>query len=108
NEDERFAGLVFDATGITSSDRLREMYEFFHPVVRRLSASGRLIVLGTAPEAAGSPREATAQRALEGFTRSVAKEIGRNGSTAQLVYVARGAEGAMESTLRFFLSARSA
>src|SRR5206468_2184178 len=39
--------------------------------------------------------------------RSLGKEVGR-GATAQLVYVAPGAEGAMESTLRFLLSAKSA
>jgi 3-oxoacyl-[acyl-carrier protein] reductase len=64
-------------------------------------------VLGTAPEDCANPREATAQRALEGFVRSVAKEFGR-GSTAQLVYVAPGAEDAIESTLRFLLSPKSA
>ncbi len=39
--------------------------------------------------------------------RSVAKEVGK-GATAQLLYVAPGAEAGVESTLRFFLSARSA
>ena len=37
-----------------------------------------------------------------------AKEIGGRGSTAQLVYVEPGAEDQLESTLRFFLSPRSA
>ena len=56
---------------------------------------------------ARAPREATAQRALEGFTRSLGKEA-RAGTTAQLVYVAPGAEGRLDSTLRFLLSPRSA
>jgi 3-oxoacyl-[acyl-carrier protein] reductase len=102
------AGLVFDASGIEDSTRLRSLYEFFHPVMRALRRSGRLLVLAGVPDEFDSPRAATAQRAIEGFMRSVAKEIGRNGSTAQLVQVASGAEGAMESTLRFLLSARSA
>ena len=38
--------------------------------------------------------ERVAQRALEGFTRSLGKEIGRGG-TVQLVYVAEGAEAAV-------------
>src|SRR4051812_1647098 len=105
--DARFGALVLDATGITDSARLRELYDFFHPHARSLLGSGRVIVLGTPPETAGDPREATAQRALEGFTRSVGKEFGR-GSTAQLVYVAPGGEQALESTLRFLLSGRSA
>ena len=40
---------------------------------------GRVVVLGTPPAEAGSTRAATAQRALEGFTRSLGKEIGGRG-----------------------------
>jgi 3-oxoacyl-[acyl-carrier protein] reductase len=65
-----------------------------------------VVVLGTPPELAEG-RERIAQRALEGFVRSVGKELKR-GATAQLVYVAEGAEEASESTLRFLLSAKSA
>ncbi|MFD7656920.1 3-oxoacyl-ACP reductase [Actinosynnema sp. NPDC059797] len=100
----RYAALVFDASGIDSVERLRELHEFFHPVIRSLGPSGRVVVLGTPPELAGSR---IAQRALEGFTRSVGKELKRGG-TAQLVLVAPGAEDAVESTLRFLLSGRSA
>ena len=102
------AALVFDATGIGDSTRLRSLYDFFHPRLRALRRSGRVLVLAAPPGEAASPREATAQRAIEGFTRSVAKEVGRNGSTTQLVQVTEGGEAAIESTLRFLLSARSA
>jgi len=105
--EQRFKALVFDASGITTSDGLAALHAFFSPAIRRVSPSGRVIVLGTPPEDAGDPREATAQRALEGFERSVAKEVKR-GATAQLVYVRPGAEGAIESTLRFLLSPKSA
>jgi len=64
-------------------------------------------VLGTPPESTNSAEERVAQRALEGFTRSLGKEIGR-GSTVNLVYVAPGAEETIESTLSFFLSPKSA
>jgi 3-oxoacyl-[acyl-carrier protein] reductase len=98
--------LVFDATGITDSTELVELQRFFHPNVKRVERSGRVVVLGTPP--AGLPsRAATAQRALEGFTRSLGKEIGR-GIAVQLVYVAEGAEEQIDSTLRFLLSPRSA
>lgn len=100
-------GLVFDATGITTPADLRELYDFFHPVIRSIRPSGRVLVIGTPPESAGSLGEAVAQRALEGFVRSLGKEVGK-GATAQLIYVAPGAEDALESTLSFFLSAKSA
>lgn len=105
--DERYKAVVFDATGITDSTQLDEVWRFFHPVVRRVKSCGRLIVIGTQPELTSGPREATAQRALEGFTRAMGKEI-RKGSTVNLVYVAPGAEDQLESTVRFFVSPRCA
>ncbi|TSD99329.1 3-oxoacyl-ACP reductase [Skermania sp. ID1734] len=108
--DQKFGALVFDATGIAAPDELVALFEFFQPVIRNLASSARVVVVGTTPEEAGSVDAQIAQRALEGFTRSVAKEI-KNGSTGNLVYVspdaAAGATGA-ESTLRFLLSAKSA
>ena len=106
--DKPFAALVFDATAIASAEDLRELYDFFHPVARTLASNGRVLVLGTPPEDCGDdvPR-ATAQRAIEGFTRSLGKEV-KPGSTVQLIYVREGAEAHAESTLRFFLSSKSA
>jgi 3-oxoacyl-[acyl-carrier protein] reductase len=93
----RYGALVFDAAGIDRTHDLRHAYDFFHPTIRSLAPSGRLIVLGTG--------EGVAQRALEGFVRSAGKEL-RGGGTAQLVHAAP--EAALESTLRFLLSGRSA
>jgi 3-oxoacyl-[acyl-carrier protein] reductase len=100
--------LLFDATGIADSTELVELQRFFYPAVGRLARSGRVVILGTPPAQAGSARAHTAQRALEGFTRSLGKEIGGRGSTAQLVLVDPGAEDQLDSTLRFLLSPRSA
>ena len=99
------AALVFDATGITEAGDLRRLYDFFHSSVATLLPNGRVVVIGSRPVECTSTQEATAQRALEGFVRSLGKEVG-NGSTANLVYVTGDAE--LESTLRFLLSARSA
>ena len=106
-EDQTFKALVFDASGIESSEQLREVWAFFHPTIRRVRRSGRVIVLGDTTEDCKSLRQATAQRALEGFVRSVGKEV-RKGATAQLIYVGAKAEAQIESTLRFVLSPKSA
>lgn len=112
----KLGALVFDATGIADSTQLVELQRFFHPNVKRVVASGRIVVLGAPPqppsgrstaERAASVRRATAQRALEGFTRSLAKEVGK-GIAVQLVHVAEGAEEQIDSTMRFLLSPRSA
>jgi 3-oxoacyl-[acyl-carrier protein] reductase len=105
-EGSRAKGLVFDASGIEDPADLNALQEFFTPLMRRLTTCARVVVLGTPPELLeGSAR--VAQRALEGFTRSLGKEIGR-GSTSQLVYVAPGAEDRISSTLGFLLSPKSA
>jgi 3-oxoacyl-[acyl-carrier protein] reductase len=101
-----YQGLVFDATGLTSSEELVGLRDFFTPLLRSLDTCPRVVVLGTPPGRVAG-RERVAQRALEGFTRSLGKEIGRGG-TVQLVYVAEGAEGAVASTLAFLLSPKSA
>jgi len=103
----KVAAIIFDASGITASEELRALRDFFSPAITRLAPGGRLLVLGTPPEDAADRRHAVAQRALEGFMRSAAKEL-RHGATGQLAYVAPGAEDELESTLRFLLSSRSA
>jgi 3-oxoacyl-[acyl-carrier protein] reductase len=107
---DTFAGLVFDATGITDPARLRGLFEFFTPLLRNLGPSARLVVLGSTPDEVDDAHERIAQRALEGFTRSLAKEMQR-GATVALVYVSPGANAGAtgcESTMRFILSAKSA
>ena len=105
-EGERYKGLVFDASGLTGSADLGALRDFFTPLLRSLESCPRVVVIGTPPEQV-SGAERVAQRALEGFTRSLGKEIGRGG-TVQLVYVAEGAEAAATSTLAFLLSPKSA
>jgi 3-oxoacyl-[acyl-carrier protein] reductase len=97
SEDAQYDALLFDASRIASTRDLREVYDFFQPVIRSLAPSGRAIVVGTG--------DGVAQRALEGFVRSLGKEV-RHGATAQLVYAEPEAD--LESTLRFLLSGRSA
>src|SRR3954452_18131823 len=94
---QKFKALVFDASGLQSSADLVELQRFFYPTVSRVLPSGRVIVLGGG------------RRALEGFTRSLGKEIGPGrGATVNLIHVEEGAEAALAPTLRFFLTPRSA
>ena len=107
---DTFGGLLFDATGITTPEGLKALRDFFTPVLRNIGSSGRVVVVGTTPDQTGSVDERIAQRALEGFTRSLGKELQR-GATIGLVYLAADAKPAatgLESTVRFLLSAKSA
>ncbi|MFX5298670.1 3-oxoacyl-ACP reductase [Acinetobacter baumannii] len=107
DKESKFKAVVFDASGIQNSEQLNELYKFFNPIARQVATSGRVIVIGTTPETAKTVKQAIAQRALEGFIKSVGKEF-KKGITAQVVYVDDGAAANLESTLRFLLSPRSA
>ncbi|MFF0808628.1 3-oxoacyl-ACP reductase [Streptomyces albogriseolus] len=98
------AAVVLDATGVRTVEDLDEVHAALHPVVRSVAVSGRIVVLG-APLDTADHHQAAAQQALEGFTRSLGKEIG-GGRTVNLVRLTDAS--AAESTLRFLLSPKSA
>jgi 3-oxoacyl-[acyl-carrier protein] reductase len=104
----RFDALVFDGSGFSDGTELVEAYRFFHGNIRQLNKNGRIIILGRPHRSASTPEAAAAQRALEGLSRSLAKEVGGKGCTVQLITVEQGAENNLASSLRFFLSPRSA
>ncbi len=105
--DEPLGAVVVDACAATDPADLESLRQVLAPGLRRLVPSARVLVVGRPPESMPTAAAAAAQRALEGIVRSVGKEL-RQGATANLVLVAEGAEAAAESTVRFFLSARSA
>tara|TARA_B110000046_G_C13019467_1_gene410353 strand:- start:3007 stop:4344 length:1338 start_codon:yes stop_codon:yes gene_type:complete len=99
--------LVFDASGISSAGQSSQLYEFFNRHLRSLASCGRVIVIAHRPDAVVNSSHATLQRGLVGFVKSIAKEIGRKGATANLLYVDKGGKTAIEAPLRFLLSAGS-
>ena len=103
----KLKAVVFDASELLHTGQLKQLREFFQPLLRNLEHCTHMVILGRAPETLSDPFAASVQRALEGFSRSLAKEL-RNGSTLQLLYIGEGAEDQLEGALRFFLSPKSA
>lgn len=104
---DKVQALVYDASGIADSTELEQLYFFFHHNVRKLDKCGRIVILGRAIDSCKTIKQTTAQRALLGFVKSLAKEM-KKGATANLLYLRDDAGSALESSLRFFLSPRSA
>ena len=125
--------LVIDATSLAAPRDLRGWFTAVQPFVRRIRAGGRLIVLASPREHLEARRKgdgairhttvptggverapgtgaasAAVAGALEGFVRSAAKELGRRGTTANLIVVEPRAEVRAAAIARFLLSARSA
>ena len=103
----KLKAVVFDAGHIQDSEQLKLLREFFQPLIKSLDSSAHIVILGRDPHALADPVAHIAQRALEGFSRSLAKEL-RNGGTVQLLYVTPEADEQLEGALRFFLSPKSA
>jgi 3-oxoacyl-[acyl-carrier protein] reductase len=105
----RYAGVVVDASAVSTVAGLADLRGALAPVLRRIAPSGRIVLIGTAPAPADGPEPAAARQAIEGVVRSLAKEL-RAGATANLLRLTAPeiAPAALESTLRFFLSGRSA
>ncbi|HCH66977.1 MAG TPA: short chain dehydrogenase, partial [Deltaproteobacteria bacterium] len=106
--DDKASALVFDATGARAVDDLRALYSVGHACVRKLARCGRIVVLG---RPAGAMEDSTAvavQRALPGFAKALAKELGSKGITSNVLEVAAGAEDRLAGPLAFLLSDRSA
>ncbi|HSO65530.1 MAG TPA: 3-oxoacyl-ACP reductase [Ornithinibacter sp.] len=106
-EDTRLGGVVVDLSAAKTPADLEALRATLAPALKRLGRCARVVVVGRDPARAGSAAQRAARRALEGVTRSVAKEL-RAGATANLVLVADGSEAAGLGTVVFLLSARSA
>ena len=103
----RLGGVLVDLSAAEGPADLEALRATLGPALKRLGRCARVVVIGRDPAQAGSPAQRAARRALEGITRSVAKEL-RAGATANLVLVADGSEAAALGTVEFLLSARSA
>jgi 3-oxoacyl-[acyl-carrier protein] reductase len=94
--------VVLDASGCQSPADYHALYATFHPVMRRIARNGRVLIAAAIPEEARTPVAAAMARGVEGFTRSLGKELGRRGVTVNLAYVARDATDRLEGVVRFF------
>ncbi len=107
-EASHFGGLVFDATGIETIAETQSLYQFFHSHIKKLENCGKIVIIGVNPKRCEHSQQASVQRGLVGFTKALAKEVGRKGITANLVYTNHELDKTISSSLRFLLSYRSA
>jgi 3-oxoacyl-[acyl-carrier protein] reductase len=84
-DNPRVHALVLDATGVSDVAGLRGLYDFFHPRIKSIGSCGRLIVVGRPADGSAEPAKAAVTHGIVGFVKSAAKELGRKGSTANLI-----------------------
>lgn len=107
-DDTRVHAIVIDATSMREASDLKRLFQILHPYIRSIGSSGRVLILGRPADTATSVSQAAARAALDGFNRSVAKELGGKGATSNVLFIEEGAETRAAAPIRFFLSAASA
>jgi len=103
-----YSAFVFNAVEIKCAEDLYALYKFFHQHLGQLSPGGKIVVVGINPKQCTNHQQATAQRGLVGFIKALAKEVGRKGITANLIFESENSNHSLAAPLRFLLSNRSA
>ena len=106
----RWGAVVVVLSGIERPEDASAPVMALSATLRRLAPNGRVVTISRAPAETDSPELAAAREGVDGFLRSVAKEL-RYGATGNGVQVTDDApvdSPSVLATLRFFLSARSA
>lgn len=98
--------VLMDATGCSTVAGLRALYDGFQPIIKRLTKNARILLLATRPDAVTDPIAAGCARAVEGFAKSLAKEVGKQGSTVNVAYLVPKALPHLAGVISFFCSSR--
>ncbi|MFT5816394.1 MAG: 3-oxoacyl-[acyl-carrier protein] reductase, partial [Psychroserpens sp.] len=104
--------LIIDATHYIDENSYQHLYINVQDSLKLLSLNARIILLANKACSKQSSEENAFSQALVGFSKSLAKEVGRKGSTANLVLVPKNnqndnASKSLISPIKFFLSASS-
>jgi 3-oxoacyl-[acyl-carrier protein] reductase len=70
--------------------------------MRAIARNARVLIVAALPAESRDPVAAAAARGIEGFSRSLAKELGPRGATVNLAYVAKDAVDRLAGAVHFF------
>lgn len=103
NETIRATGLVVDASGIHEPTELHAVYRVVHQHLKQLAPNSRLVLVYNWKKS-----EHALPAALAALIKSLGRELGRKGSTANLLLFPAGCEKNAAATATWLLSDRSA
>ncbi len=108
--DTRWGGIVVVVSEAGRPSDVSEAVMVLPAALKKLAPHGRVVTVSRAPETGDAPELAAVRQGVDGFLRSLAKEL-RAGATANGIVLAHGAPAdhpTARAALRFFLSAKSA
>jgi len=106
----KVSAVVVVLTGLTHPDELHSPALELGSVLKQLAGGGRVVVVSRAPGEADAPAVHAVRQGIDGFVRSLAKELraGATGNAVQLEDDATVGDPSTLAAVRFFLSNRSA
>eukprot|EP01137_Pigoraptor_chileana_P028387 Opistho-2@12295 len=104
------SGAVIDLTDVTTIDGISALFRRTKEALNRLDSNARIVFLTRDPTEASlhTGESAAVAAACAGFVRSLSKELGMSGTTANLLCVADGAVRDIPEPLVHLLSNKSA
>ena len=107
--------LIIDASVYNGKDSYQNLYSKVQKSLKLLSSNARVLLFAKEASIEQPPQENAFSQALIGFTKSLAKEIGRKGSTANILLINEpnalhesDTNSRLISPVAFFLSSKSA
>ena len=101
------SALVIDASQYTGEANFNDLYHQINPVMPLLKANSRIVLIAQSFTDAQSHQAKAFSRSLLGFTKSLAKEVGRKGTTVNIIYMQNKVELELDGALSFLLSSKS-
>ncbi|MFM1876773.1 MAG: hypothetical protein RL266_2510 [Bacteroidota bacterium] len=101
--------LVVDGRNVSNAAALKSIFDELQTGGKNIKANGKVLIYSIQPELLEDVHHSTYQRALEGISRSLAKELGGRGTTVNLVKLPANVDLKNYTTVQeFFTSGRSA
>ena len=105
--DKSLPALIIDATQYQEQDSYAQLYQTVSNVLPSLSKNARVVIVGSAITAHMSPQKSAFSQGLVGFGKSLAKELGRKGTTLNIIFIEPDVSDELVGPLQYFLSAKS-
>jgi len=101
------SAVVIDANHYQSEQSFDDIYHRISGLVTALKFNSRIVIIAKSINNCQSHQEKSFSRSLLGFTKSLAKEVGRKGSSVNILYIDDDINTELDGPLRFLLSSKS-
>ncbi|MDO6505442.1 3-oxoacyl-ACP reductase [Colwellia sp. 4_MG-2023] len=102
--------VIIDATDYLDESSYQQLYTTIKSTLKQLDNNAKILIIAHPQSTNRSEDENTFSQSLIGFSKSLAKEVGRKGSTTNVIFIndeAYATHSALSNPINFFLSSKS-